>query len=236
MEKTLQNTSKKIRNVYVGYDTRLDTVYNVCEHSIRRNSNVNVIPLIQSELRHNNLYYRGIDKLASTEFTITRFLVPTLNQFKGWALFCDCDFLFTIDVNEVFDLAEDKYAVMVVKHNYTPKTNIKMDNKHNHSILRKNWSSFILYNCEHHSNKKLDTTLVNTAAPEYLHRFMWLDDEYIGELDHTYNWLVGYYNETLDIKPKILHYTDGGPWFDNYSNVEYHDMWKKEYELYRSRQ
>ncbi len=225
-----------MHNVYVGYDTRLDTVYNVCKHSIERHGNANIIPVVQSELRTHGLYYRDIDKLASTEFTITRFLVPVLNQFKGWALFCDCDFLFTIDVNEVFNLADDKYAVMVVKHDYSPKSDIKMDNRPNYVMPRKNWSSFILYNCEHPNNKKLDVNLVNTMTPEYLHRFMWLDDKFIGSLDYTYNWLVGYYNETDTIKPKILHYTDGGPWFDNYINVEYNELWKKEYELYRKQQ
>jgi len=220
-------------NVYVGYDSRLDEVYNVCKYSIERRSNVNVIPIVQQELRNQNIYCRDVDTEGSTEFTLTRFLVPYLNKFTGWAIFCDCDFLFTIDVNEVFSKVDNQYAVMVVKHNYVPKTPFKMDNRRNYILPRKNWSSFILYNCAHPSNKVLSPDLVNRETPSYLHRFQWLSDDLIGELSIEYNWLVGYYNETSVLKPKIIHYTDGGPWFANYKDVEYSEIWNTEYELYR---
>ena len=220
--------------MYVGYDSRLDSVYNVCKHSILRYSSVNVIPLIQSELRTQKLYNREIDVNASTEFTLTRFLVPQLNNYEGWALFCDCDFLFTIDVNEVFDKYKDnKIAAYVVKHNYTPNSNIKMDDKAQFIYPRKNWSSFILYNCSHPANRNLNTKLIDAAEPGFLHQFKWLTDNSIGNLPYIYNWLVGYYKESETVKPKILHYTDGGPWFDNYRDVAYNELWTQEYELYR---
>jgi len=63
---------------------------------------------------------------------------------------------------------------------------------------------------------------------KFLHRFSWLEDSEIGELPHHYNWLVGWYREPEDGSPKILHYTEGGPWFDGYRNCEYSDDWKKE--------
>jgi len=90
-------------NVYVGYDSRLNNVYEVCKHSILRHSNVNVLPIVQQELRDKHIYTRPIDDKASTEFTLTRFTVPLLNKYTGWALFCDCDFLFLTDVNELFN-------------------------------------------------------------------------------------------------------------------------------------
>lgn len=213
-------------NVYVGYDTRLNDVYEVCKHSILRHSNVNVLPIVQQELRDKHIYTRTIDDKASTEFTLTRFLVPLLNNYTGWALFCDCDFLFLSDVNELFDSANNDYAVMVVKHDYIPKTLTKMDNKTQYVYPRKNWSSLILFNCEHILNKNID---VNNMEPSYLHQFKWLDDNHIGSIDIAWNHLVGYYTGT----PKALHYTDGGPWFTNYKDTEYNALWNKEYEIYR---
>ena len=73
-----------MNKVFVGYDPREDIAYRVCKYSIERQSkNVSVHPLKQSELRSAGWYKRPIDKLASTEFTFTRFLVPELANFKG---------------------------------------------------------------------------------------------------------------------------------------------------------
>ena len=114
--------------IFVGYDTREDIAYQVCEHSIYSHSDsAEVIPLNQNTLRQDKWYWRGEDKLASTEFTFTRFLVPALANYEGWALFCDSDIVFLKDVKELFDQADDKYAVMCVQHDYTPKPGIKMD-------------------------------------------------------------------------------------------------------------
>lgn len=217
-----------MNNIYIGYDSRLEDVYNVCKYSILKNSNVNVIPLNQTELRNKKIYNRPNDILGSTEFTITRFLVPYLSNYKGWSLFCDCDFLWTVNINELFDLCDSKYKVMVVKHDYIPKTLIKMDNQIQHKFPRKNWSSLMLFNNEKCQNLNLKT--INESSSSYLHQMRWASDEEIGSLPVEYNCLVGYYE--LD-NPKGIHYTDGGPWFKNYENVQYADLWKKEYELYR---
>ena len=105
--------------VFVGYDTREDIAYQVCEHSLKRfNTETEVIPLIQKDLRDQKLYWREVDKLASTEFTFTRFLIPHLCNYKGWALFCDSDVVFLENVDNLFALADDKYAVMCVQHDY----------------------------------------------------------------------------------------------------------------------
>ena len=63
-----------------------------------------------------------------------------------------------------------------------------------------------------------------TTSNSFNRRF----DSEIGSLPHNYNWLVGWYKEPEDGKPKILHYTEGGPWFDGYRDCEYSDDWKKE--------
>ena len=55
---------------------------------------------------------------------------------------------------------------------------------------------------------------------------MWLEDSEIGELPHHWNYLTDWYKEPEDGKPKALHYTEGGPWFKEYRNCDYHQVWK----------
>ena len=108
-----------MNKVFVGYDPREDIAYQVCKHSIaRRNKEVLVRPLVQKELREAGWYTRPVDPLSSTEFTFTRFLIPELCDYKGWALFMDCDMILLTDIQELFDQADEKYAVMCVQHDY----------------------------------------------------------------------------------------------------------------------
>ena len=217
--------------VFVGYDTREDIAYQVCKHSIEsKQSDASVRPLKQQELRDAGWYTRGIDKLASTEFTFTRFLIPELCNFNGWALFMDCDMILKTDIKQLFDQADDKYAVMCVQHDYSPSATTKMDGQTQTIYPRKNWSSVMLFNCGHKSNAKLTQNLINDPkiTGAYLHRFSWLKDKEVGELSPEWNWLVGHYKEPKDGTPKLIHYTEGGPWFENYRNCEYHQDWKTE--------
>ena len=217
-------------NVYIGYDSREDLAYQVCSHSIKSKSNsTSIFPLKLSELRKKGIYTRGEDKLGSTEFTFSRFLVPVLNDYQGWALFCDCDILFLNPVEELFSLTNDKYAVMCVQHDYTPKGKTKMDGRVQSIYPRKNWSSLVLWNCGHPSNKKVTRDLVNDpeTTGKFLHRFSWLEDKEIGNISHEWNWLVGWYSEKSDGSPKAIHYTEGGPWFPEYRFCDYHDVWKE---------
>jgi cytidyltransferase-like protein len=217
--------------VFIGQDSREIIAYDVCKQSIENfNKNVNVWPLAQSELKANNLYWREADKYSSTEFTFTRFLVPYLSNYKGWAIFVDCDFVFLDDVDKIFAQANNKYAVMVVHHDYTPTEEYKMDGARQRPYPRKNWSSLILWNCAHPSNKGLTPELINRESGQFLHRFQWLPDHEIGHLSHEWNWLVNWYHEPKDGKPKALHYTEGGPWFKNYKTCEYADEWMNEYD------
>ncbi len=223
--------------VFVGYDTREDIAYQVCKHSIiSKQSNASVRPLKQQELRDAGWYTRGIDKLASTEFTFTRFLIPELCNFKGWALFMDCDMILKTDIKELFDQADDQYAVMCVQHDYSPSATTKMDGQQQTVYPRKNWSSVMLFNCGHKSNQALTQDLVNNpdVTGAYLHRFSWLKDKEVGELSPEWNWLVGHYKEPEDGTPKLIHYTEGGPWFENYRNCKYHQDWKDElYDMFK---
>ena len=220
-------------NIYVGWDSREDIAYQVCEHSIYRRTYrefINVVPLKQHELREQGKYWRDKDKLASTEFTFTRFMVPYLNNYTGLAVFCDCDMVWLTDAYHIFSngFKDNSKAVWVVKHDYHVEEGVKMDGQLQLPYPRKNWSSMMVFNCEHPKNKSLDLETVNTKPGSFLHRFQWLDDDEIGDLSPEWNWLVGHYTEPNDGKPKVLHYTEGGPWFENMRDCEYDHIWKKE--------
>jgi len=221
-------------NIYIGYDSKEDIAYRVCKYSIlkRSNANLNITSLKLYELVTNKMYSRDIDPLASTEFTYSRFLVPALNKYRGWAIFCDCDFIFFEDVTKILENLDNSKAVYCVQHDYTPKEKHKMDGQKQTIYPRKNWSSFILFNCSHPSNKKLSIDLVNSETGSFLHQFKWLKDSEIGSLDERWNWLEGWTSNHNNKKPFAVHYTRGGPWFDEWQDVEFANEWISERDEY----
>ena len=221
-------------NIYIGYDSKEDIAYRVCKYSIlkRSKANIKVTSLKLYELVTNKLYCRAIDPLASTEFTYSRFLVPAINKYKGWAIFCDCDFIFFEDVSKILENIDNSKAVYCVQHDYTPKEKHKMDGQKQTIYPRKNWSSFILFNCSHPSNKKLSIDLVNSETGSFLHQFKWLKDSEIGSLDERWNWLEGWTSNHNNKKPFAVHYTRGGPWFDEWQDVEFANEWISERDEY----
>ncbi len=224
-------------NFYIGYDSKEDIAYRVCKHSLLKNAkiNVNVLSLKLDELVAKNLYTRNIDPLASTEFTYSRFLVPHLAKYKGWAVFCDCDFIFFHDVGELINNLDPNKAVYCVQHDYTPKEKHKMDGQKQTIYPRKNWSSFIVYNCSHPSTMQLTIERVNSETGAYLHQFKWCKDNEIGSLDERWNWLEGWTSSHNNSKPYAVHYTRGGPWFSEWQDVEFADEWNKERDEYLSK-
>lgn len=220
--------------IFVGYDSREDIAWQVCRHSLLRHSNssVAVIPIRQSVMRELGLYNRAPDSGASTEFSLTRFLTPFLAVQDGWALFCDCDFLFTTDVRNIFDGLDPTKAVYCVQHDYKPAHQIKMDGQKQAAYPRKNWSSLMLFNCGHPDVQALTPSVVNSASPSYLHRFEWVQDQsHIGALDLDWNFLDGEY-EKPDSTPRVIHYTNGGPWFEEWQKCDHAELWLRERDLY----
>lgn len=213
--------------VFIGYDQREDLAFKVCERSLNINSTVviDVSPIKQRDMRERNLYWREHDPLSSTEFSFTRFLTPYLSGYKGWALFCDCDFLFRKDIAGLKNYMDSNKAVMVVKHQYNPPEKTKMDGKIQTQYPRKNWSSLMLINCEHPSVQSLTPDVVNHATGLYLHRLQWVDSKYIGELPVAYNYLEGWNTKDECPDPIGVHFTRGGPWLNDYRNVEYGQEW-----------
>ena len=209
--------------VFIGWDPREVEAYEVCRASILEHSpNTSITPIIKDQLWE----YTREDINATSEFTLTRFFVPFLSQYEGLSLFMDCDILCTTDIRNILNEVDPNHMVSCIKHDYIPKSNTKMDNQVQSVYPRKNWSSVMVFNNE--KCKILSPDIVNNSTPSYLHRFKWASDHAIGFLPHTWNYLVGYYDD-IEL-PSLIHYTDGGPWFDNYKDCDFAKEWIDKYE------
>ncbi len=225
--------------IYIGYDPAEAEAYRVAEASLRRRSSipVDVTPLCADRLaacgllrrpadaRGGELYDIRSNASQATEFAISRFLVPMLAQ-TGWALFIDCDMVFLGDVAELLELADPSKAVMVVKHKHAPTEAEKMCGKTQTTYPRKNWSSVMLFNCDHPANRRLSLDDVNHRPGRDLHAFYWLHDSEIGELPPAWNWLVNIQQKPS--APKLAHFSLGGPWFPEWAGAEHDDIWFRE--------
>lgn len=223
---TLNTTTASI---FIGHDNADSRLTDICEYSLEENTQLplDIRRLKQSELRGNNIYQRPRDTSSTTEHTFTRFLVPHLMNYEGWAVYCDSDFVWLSDIKELLALADDRYAVMVVKHDFRSPNRTKKNQAPQNYYPRKNWSSMILWNCAHAKNRSLDPITVATWSREKLQGFGWLQDRDIGALPPRWNWLVGCYHEPWDGEPGALHFTEGGPWLDQYKNCDYARVWQQ---------
>lgn len=211
--------------VFIGYDEREAVAFSVLAYSIhaRASAPVAVAPLKLSEL--TGVFTRERHPLQSTDFSFSRFLTPYLSDFAGWSIFMDCDMLMLDDIAKLYALRDERYAVMVVKHNHVPNESVKFLDQPQSAYQKKNWSSVMLFNnarCQ-----ALTPDFVNTATGLELHQFKWLgNDELIGELPARWNHLVGYDRPHADAA--LVHYTLGGPYFDEYRDCEFAAEWMLE--------
>jgi hypothetical protein len=218
-------------NVYIGYDPRESVAFYTLAHSILRRASipVSIAPLMQSQLK--GLYRRSRGPTESTEFSLTRFLMPALSEFRGWSIFMDCDMLCRADIAELareIERQPDK-AVLVCQHDYVPKTQRKFLGHVQTKYPRKNWSSLMLFN--NARCRSLSADYVNSASGLELHRFAWIEDAAIGALPLEWNWLVGEYD--YNAAAKIVHFTIGGPYFEAYRACDYAAEWFAELESMR---
>ena len=214
-------------NVFVGYDNKERVAYNVLSHSIIQNSTkpVAITPIALNNLKDD--FVRERNSLSSTEFSFSRFMIPHLMNYQGWALFMDCDMLMFEDISKLWRMRDDRYAIQVCKHDYTPKTDTKFLGQVQTKYPKKNWSSFMLMNCKKCTT--LTPDYVNKASGLELHQFKWLEsEELIGEIPSEWNWLVGEYDYKEDVKN--VHYTEGGPWFEDYRECDYSKDWFKNHD------
>lgn len=207
--------------VFIGWDSKEPDAFAVLADSILRQASqpVAITPLVLSSLKPH--YWRPRGDKETTEFSISRFLVPFLSKYEGYSVFMDCDMLVQFDITDVmlYAMAEPDKAVFVCPHDYTPKDTTKFLGQPQTAYPRKNWSSFMLLN-----NAKcaaLTPDYVNSATGLQLHRFQWIDDSLIGFLPLDLNHLVGEYEPKPDAR--ILHWTLAGPWFDR--RTAHADRW-----------
>lgn len=219
--------NKDVLRVFIGYDPVESVAWHTMAHSILSQSSLPVALIPVNIKNLAAIYARPRDPKQSNEFSFTRFLVPYLADYQGYALFFDCDMMLRCDIAEVLNVIKEqpKKALYVVKHDYEPRDDVKYLNTVQYKYPRKNWSSVVLWNCGHPANQKVDLTYVNTASAMDLHRFNWLADEDIGELNIRWNWLVGEYDEPpKDVKN--VHWTVGGPYFHEYKDCDFSDEWR----------
>ena len=237
-------TVSPLCQVYIGFEPREVAAFAVCRRSLNRHLTrpVPVHGLRLADLQAKGLYRRPterrdgrlIDVLSarsdydgsiSTEHANARFLVPHLAR-AGWALFCDSDMLFRANVIRLFDSLDPAMAAYCVKHRYEPVGGVKMDGQMQTRYARKNWSSFLIFNCDHPANAALTLDLINSLPGRDLHAMSWLDDGQIGALDPSWNWLAGVSPGAID--PRVVHFTEGCPDMPGYEDTPYADEWRAE--------
>jgi hypothetical protein len=208
--------------VFIGYDPREAVAYSVLAYSIqaRASQPVSIAPLRLSQLK--GVLTRERHPLQSTDFSFSRFLTPYLSGYAGWSVFMDCDMLMLDDIATLWSLRDDRYALMVVKHNHVPRETVKFLGEPQSRYEKKNWSSVMLFN--NARCRALTPEYVNRASGLELHQFKWLgNDDLIGPLPDRWNHLVGYNMRRRDAA--LVHYTLGVPCFDEYQNCEYAREW-----------
>ena len=211
--------------VFVGYDPREAIAYHTCVNSIIRNSSqpVAIVPVALNLFKE----YSETHTDGSNHFIYTRFLVPYLMDYQGWAIFIDGDMIVRGDIAELWNLKEYSKDVMVVKHDYKTRMTEKYLGSPNEDYPRKNWSSVILWNCNAIRNKILTPEFVQQSTGAFLHRFSWIADDRLGELPAEWNWLdVEYEYNPL---AKLVHYTLGTPCFHEFADQgDFSDEWHRE--------
>lgn len=211
-------------NIFIGYDHREAIAYHVCANSIIRHSTkpVSFTPLALRNLQD----YEEKHTDGSNQFIYSRFLVPHLMNYQGWAIFMDGDMLVRDDINKLWELRDESKAVQVVKHNYQTRLTEKYLGAKNENYPRKNWSSVILWNCGHPANSVVTPEFIQAATGAQVHRFTWLADDLIGELPRVWNWLPDEFGENPEAK--LLHYTLGTPSFHEFATTPMGDEWHRE--------
>ena len=213
--------------IFIGYDPREAIAYHVCANSIIRQASqpVCIIPLALNLFQD----YTETHTDGSNQFIYSRFLVPHLTDYTGWAIFIDGDMIVRGDIAELWNMKNPYNDVLVVKHDYKTKLTEKYLGAKNEDYPRKNWSSVILWNCSSFPNRRLTPEFIQKSTGSELHRFTWLDDERVGELPKEWNWLPDEYGPNP--AAKLLHYTLGTPCFHEFATTPQGEEWHKEHML-----
>jgi lipopolysaccharide biosynthesis glycosyltransferase len=208
---------------FIGYDKDESVAAYVLAHTIQTRSSIPVSITFLNRRNLDGLYTRPRSNIESTDFSMSRFLVPYLCNYEGHAIFTDCDMICRDDPAKLWAWRDSRYSAQVVKHNHQPKEDKKFLDQPQTKYEKKNWSSVVIFNNE--KCKSLTKDYVNTASGLELHQFKWAQEELIGEIPKHWNHLVGYDN--FNPCASLVHYTSGGPYFSEYQNCQYADEWVK---------
>jgi hypothetical protein len=205
----------------VGFDQREAVAYHVFCQSVleKASAPVSFLPLVRGSIPGYVEYHSD----GSNHFTYSRFLVPYLFDYNGWAIFVDGDMVCNDDILRLWAMRDETKAVMVAKHEYISKHSVKYLGNHNRNYPRKNWSSVVLWNCSHPSNLILTPDFISSKDGAFLHRFHWLNEDLIGEIPLLWNWLATEYDAINDAS--LIHYTLGTPCFLDYRCSDMSDYW-----------
>ena len=146
----------------------------------------------------------------------------TVEEYAGYVIITAIS-----DITKLWNLRNEKYALQVCKHDYTPNSKNKFLGNNQTIYAKKNWSSLMLMDCS--KCKTLTPEYVNTKSGLELHQFKWLDENLIGSIPLEWNWLVGEYPYKKDVHN--IHFTEGGPYFKEYKNTEYANEWFNIYNM-----
>lgn len=208
--------------IYFGHDERAEAGTTAFVRSVIAHASepISLVPITRKATPGH--------KEGSNAFTFRRFLVPYLQGWRGWALYVDgSDMLFRSDPCELFALSDPYMAVQVVQHEYLTKhprkyvgTAMETDNT---DYPRRNWASVMLINCSNFAWRALTPEYVATATPMHLLQLCFLRDDRIGALPKEWNWLAQEDGENEDAK--LIHYTNGIPAFEAYTDSPMADEW-----------
>jgi hypothetical protein len=212
--------------LFIGFDPREAVAYHTfCQSVLEKASQpVAFTPLVLQSLP----LYKETHGDGSNTFIYSRFLTPYLCGYDGWAIFADGDMICRADIAELWALRDPRKAVQVVQHDYVTKAATKYLGNKNQNYPRKNWSSVMLWNCEHPKHRILTPEFLMGQTGAFLHRFSWLDDAEVGALPKEWNWLTTEYEDNYDAK--LLHYTLGTPCFSDYRDAPMADEWHQHHE------
>ena len=190
-----------MHRIFIGADDRQVVSLSTLIWSITKHAKepVSITPLVLEAL--------PIQRQGLTPFTWSRFLVPYLCNYEGLGLFLDADMMCNGDISEVFRLAEDTKAVLVMKDQPAFE-----------------WASAILFNCAHPANRMLTPEFIDDPTTNNLHKIGWLSPDFIGNLPREWNVCVPYTGSPPD-NPKLVHFTQGVPHWWETRNQPHADKW-----------
>ena len=99
---------ERIYKIFIGYDPKERVAAIVLDHLLRRDTpeTVDITFLDKEKLERAGLLYRPYQMINgqmidtkdqrpfSTQFSFSRFLIPALMLWEGWALYMDCGFYY----------------------------------------------------------------------------------------------------------------------------------------------